>query len=281
MGIVRVVGSSSQDVANTGRERINGIIFGHDTPLGKAFDILLLVTIVLSILTVMLESVTSVQSRFGESLLAVEWVLTILFSIEYGLRIYSARKRLAYVVSFLGIIDLISIAPTYASLFVPGTQALLTIRALRLLRIFRVLKLVDFLREAEELTSALRDSARKIIIFLGGVMILIIIMGSLMYLIEGAENGFTSIPRSVYWAVVTMTTVGYGDIAPQTVLGQIVATIVMLVGYGIIAVPTGIVSADLARGRPHKARLCKGCGASSHDVDATYCNHCGEELTGS
>ncbi len=261
------------------RKRIHLIIFGHDTVSGKAFDVVLLIAIALSILTVMLESVSSLQPQYGHALHVTEWILTILFSVEYVVRIYVAPRRLGYVFSFLGIIDFVSIAPTYASLFIPGTQALLTIRALRLLRVFRILKLVDFLREVEELTSAIRDSARKIIVFLGGVMIVITIMGSLMYLIEGAEHGFTSIPRSVYWAVVTMTTVGYGDIAPQTVLGQVVAAFVMLIGYGIIAVPTGIVSADLVLGRKHRAQLCNGCGASSHDVDATFCNHCGEKLS--
>ncbi|MCP4444565.1 MAG: ion transporter [Myxococcales bacterium] len=254
------------------------VIFGHDTPAGKTFDVVLLVAILLSILNVMLESVVSLQADYGGVILVVEWCLTVLFTFEYLLRIYSAPKRLSYIFSFLGIVDLVSIAPTYLSLFAPGSQALSTVRALRLLRVFRVLKLVDFLREAEELTTALRNSVRKIIVFLGAVVTMTVIMGSLMYLVEGQENGFTSIPRSVYWAVVTMTTVGYGDIAPHTVLGQFIATIVMILGYGIIAVPTGIVSADLVQGRIHKAALCEGCGASAHDKDADFCKHCGNPL---
>ncbi len=262
------------------RQRLGDIIFGHESPGGKAFDVALLFAILLSILNVMLESVASIQSDFGHILAGVEWGLTVLFSLEYGLRIYAAKRRLAYIFSFLGLVDLVSIVPTYVSLLVPGSQALSTIRALRLLRVFRVLKLVDFLHEAEELTTALRASARKIIVFLGAVLTLTVIMGSLMYLIEGQENGFTSIPRSVYWAVVTLTTVGYGDIAPQTVGGQMVAPIVMVLGYGIIAVPTGIVSADLVDSRRRRARLCGGCGASAHDSDATFVKHCGANLKG-
>lgn len=267
----------SSNAANSWRERIGHVIFDHDTPASKAFDVVLLVAILLSVLNVMLESVAGIQARFGPSIAAAEWVLTILFTIEYFLRIYVARKRAGYIFSFFGFVDLVSIAPAYVSLFIPGSQALATVRALRLLRVFRVLKLVNFLREAEELIDALHNSARKIAVFLGFVMILTIIMGSFMYLLEGQANGFTSIPRSVYWAVVTMTTVGYGDIAPQTVPGQMIATIVMVLGYGIIAVPTGIVSADLV-GRRGGTRICDQCGHAAHDGDARFCKRCGHAI---
>ncbi len=273
-----VVPNPPKDAADSWRKHIGYIIFEHDTPASKAFDVGLLVAILLSILNVMLESVASLQPQFGGLIAGVEWGLTVIFTAEYVLRIYAARERMRYVFSFLGLVDLVSIAPTYLSLFVPGSQALSTVRALRLLRVFRVLKLVKFLREAEELTTALRHSARKIIVFLGAVMTMTIIMGSFMYLIEGQENGFTSIPRSVYWAVVTMTTVGYGDIAPHTVPGQMIATIVMVLGYGIIAVPTGIVSADLVRSRQKQTRLCTDCGSTTHDKDANFCKHCGTGL---
>tara|TARA_R110002096_G_scaffold44526_13_gene120503 strand:- start:87483 stop:88406 length:924 start_codon:yes stop_codon:yes gene_type:complete len=278
LGIVSPVSDLPEDDPNSFRVRLNDIIFGHETASGKAFDVLLLVAILLSILNVMLESVAGLHHDYGHIFAGIEWGLTVLFTIEYAIRIYIAPKRWAYVFSFLGIVDLISIAPTYLSLFVPGSQALSTIRALRLLRVFRVLKLVDFLHEAEELTTALRASARKIIVFLGVVLTMTIIMGSLMYFVEGQKNGFTSIPLSVYWAVVTMTTVGYGDIAPHTVLGQLIATVVMILGYGVIAVPTGIVSADLVKGRKRKTTLCGGCGITAHDVDAGFCKHCGTSL---
>lgn len=230
----------------------------------------------------MLESVSEISEAYGGVLTVFEWVLTILFTLEFGLRLVIARKPVSYVFSFFGMVDLLSILPTYLSLFVPGSQALLTIRALRLLRVFRVLKLVKYVEEARAMGTALRASARKILVFLGTVLTLTIIMGSFMYLIEGADNGFTSIPRSVYWAIVTMTTVGYGDIAPQTVIGQMVASMIMIFGYGIIAVPTGIVSVELARGMDTKTKTavtcCDGCGADNHDNDAQFCKHCGNPL---
>ena len=229
------------------RERLYHIIFESDTPAGKAFDIALLIAILLSILVVTLESVRWIMADYGGIIKAAEWFFTVLFTIEYALRIYCAPHRIRYVRSFYGLIDLVSILPTYLSLFVAGTQYAMVIRSLRLLRVFRVLKLTHFLGEAEVLRKALRQSAAKIIVFIGVVVTLVFIVGSLMYLIEGPENGFTSIPTSVYWAVVTLTTVGYGDIAPQTVVGQTLATIVMILGYGIIAVPTGIVSVEMSR----------------------------------
>ena len=229
------------------KERLYHIIFESDTPAGKGFDVALLIAIVLSILVVTLESVQWIMVKYTEEIKAAEWFFTIIFTIEYVLRIYCAPRRVRYIRSFYGIIDFVSILPTYLSLFVAGTQYALVIRSLRLLRVFRVLKLTHFLGEAEVLQKAMRQSVAKIIVFLGVVITLVFIVGALMYLIEGPENGFTSIPTSVYWAVVTLTTVGYGDIAPQTVAGQTLATVVMIMGYGIIAVPTGIVSVEISR----------------------------------
>ncbi|MGB3851444.1 MAG: ion transporter [Tunicatimonas sp.] len=229
------------------QEKLYHIIFESDTPAGKAFDVALLVFIVLSVMVVTLESVAWIRADYSELIKTAEWVFTVLFTIEYGLRIYCAPRRIHYVRSFYGVIDLISIIPTYLSLVIAGTQYALVIRSLRLLRVFRVLKLTHFLGEAEVLRKAMNQSAAKIIVFIGVVVTMVFIVGALMYLIEGPENGFTSIPTSVYWAVVTLTTVGYGDIAPQTVVGQTLATIVMIMGYGIIAVPTGIVSVEMSR----------------------------------
>ncbi|MEK6478761.1 ion transporter [Catalinimonas sp. 4WD22] len=231
----------------TTKERLYHVIFESDTTPGKAFDVALLIAILLSVLTVMLESVSSIVSEYGTTIRTLEWVFTVMFTIEYFLRIYCARNRIGYIRSFYGIVDLISIIPTYLSLIVVGTQYVLMIRILRLLRVFRVLKLYHFLGEAEVLGKALRQSAAKIIVFIGTVVTLIFIVGSLMYLIEGPENGFTSIPVSIYWAIVTLTTVGYGDIAPQTIAGQTLASVVMILGYGIIAVPTGIVSVEISK----------------------------------
>jgi voltage-gated potassium channel len=231
----------------TVKEELYRIIFESDTPLGKAFDVALLIAILLSIVTVMLESVGSIEAAHGKFIRTLEWSFTTIFTIEYFLRIYCARSRRGYLLSFYGLVDLIAIIPTYLSLVVAGTQYVLIVRSLRLLRIFRVLKLYHFLGEAEVLGKALRQSAAKITVFIGTVVTLIFIIGSIMYLIEGPENGFTSIPVAIYWAIVTLTTVGYGDIAPQTIAGQLLASVVMIMGYGIIAVPTGIVSVELGR----------------------------------
>lgn len=234
------------------KEKLYTIIFESDTPAGKAFDVALLVAILLSVMVVTLESVEWIRTDYSEAIKTVEWVFTALFTIEYGVRIYCAPRRLRYLRSFYGIIDLISIIPTYLSLLIAGTQYALVIRSLRLLRVFRVLKLTHFLGEAEVLRKAMHQSAAKIIVFIGVVVTMVFIVGALMYLIEGPKNGFTSIPTSVYWAVVTLTTVGYGDIAPQTVAGQTLASIVMIMGYGIIAVPTGIVSVEMSRAEAAK-----------------------------
>lgn len=243
------------------KDHLYQIIFKSDTPSGKGFDIVLLIAIILSIFTVMMESVQSFDARYGEVINILEWTFTVVFTVEYILRIYCARSRRGYVLSFYGLVDLISILPTYLSLIVVGSQYVLIVRSLRLLRVFRVLKLYHFLGEAEVLGKALRQSAAKITVFIGTVVTLIFIVGSMMYLIEGPENGFTSIPISIYWAIVTLTTVGYGDIAPQTIAGQLLASIVMIMGYGIIAVPTGIVSVELGKvdfekkGRKSKVKL--------------------------
>ncbi|MEJ2583170.1 MAG: ion transporter [Acidobacteriota bacterium] len=266
--------------ATTTKERLHEIIFEADTPAGKAFDVALLVLIILSVISVMLESVPSVAARYGPQLRAFEWIVTVLFTIEYLLRLYCVGKPWRYARSFFGIVDLLAILPSFLSLIIPGAQSLLVIRALRLLRVFRVLKLAHFVGEASELTAALRASARKIIVFLGAVLTIVIIVGSMMYLIEGEANGFASIPTSIYWAIVTMTTVGYGDIAPQTALGKILASIIMIMGYGIIAVPTGIVSVELAgavRGKV-STQACPDCGAGQHDSDAVHCKFCGARL---
>lgn len=264
------------------RDRLHEIIFEAETPTGKIFDIILLISICISVLVVMLESVPVIQVRYGEQLLYIEWFFTLLFTVEYILRLISVLRPLAYARSFFGIVDFLSIVPTYLALFVSGAQYLLIIRILRLLRIFRVLKLVEYLEESRELTTALWASRRKISVFLLTVVTLVFIIGSAMYVIEGPENGFTSIPTGVYWAVVTLTTVGYGDIAPQTAVGKTLATIVMLMGYGIIAVPTGIVTMELSRGRPRPqsglTRACPTCGREGHDPDADYCKYCGSSL---
>ncbi|WP_017733410.1 ion transporter [Nafulsella turpanensis] len=257
------------------------IIFKSHTPAGKAFDLALLVFILLSILTVILESVADIREDYARLLISLEWFFTITFTIEYILRIITAPRPLRYILSFYGIVDLLSILPTYLAFFYQGSKFLVVIRGLRLLRIFRILKLSRFLGEAETLKRALQGSVAKIIVFIGAVMTIVIIIGALMYLIEGPENGFDNIPVSIYWAVVTITTVGYGDIAPQTTEGQMLATLLMLLGYGIIAVPTGIVSAELTRAdrrsRP-TVMACPNCKPEDHQPDASYCRFCGLQL---
>jgi voltage-gated potassium channel len=262
------------------RERIHEIIFEADTQAGKAFDVSLMVLIILSVVAVMLESTAAVSARYGDVLRVFEWVVTVIFTVEYVFRLYCVRRPARYARSFFGIVDLLAILPSYLSLIIPGAQSLLVIRALRLLRVFRVLKLAHFVGEASELTAALRASARKIIVFLGAVLTIVIIVGSMMYLIEGEANGFTSIPTSIYWAIVTMTTVGYGDIAPETPLGKILASAIMIMGYGIIAVPTGIVSVELAGVVKKRitTKACPDCGVGGHDHDAVHCKFCGAKL---
>jgi voltage-gated potassium channel len=231
---------------------------------------------------VMAKTVAGIHAAYGPALRALEWGFTVIFTVEYALRVWSAPRRLGYVFSFFGVVDLLSILPTYVSVFVPGGQALLTVRALRLLRVFRVLKLGEYLSEASHIARALRQSRRKIIVFLATVLTLVVVLGSVMYVIEGSSNGFTSIPRSVYWAIVTLTTVGYGDIAPRTGVGQAVAALIMIIGYGIIAVPTGIVTVELGNVARSEAALriaCPRCALAGHDADARFCRRCGERLT--
>jgi voltage-gated potassium channel len=262
------------------QDQLHEIIFEADTKSGKAFDVALIAASMLSVVAVMLESVGSIRQDYGRLLYAIEWGFTILFSIEYVLRLMCVRVPFRYARSFYGVIDLLAILPTYISIFVPGTQYLLVIRLLRILRVFRVLKLVHYVSEGNLLLLALRASRRKILVFLLAVMTLVVILGSLMYFIEGEENGFTSIPKAIYWAVVTLTTVGYGDILPQTPVGQVLASFIMIIGYGIIAVPTGIVTAELTRVNPKlvSSQHCSSCSREGHASDATYCKYCGESL---
>ena len=261
------------------RRRLHEIIFESDTAAGRAFDVALLVAIVVSVAAVLLESVAAIRRDYGAVLRVVEWTLTIAFTLEYVLRLMAVQRPWRYATSFFGVVDLLSILPTYLALVVPETQPFMVIRAIRLLRVFRILKAARFLSEAHVLMTALRASQRKITVFLGGIVTVVLIVGALMYVIEGEEHGFTSIPTSMYWAVVTMTTVGYGDIAPRTPLGQLVASMLMILGYAIIAVPTGIVSVELAHAtRPVSRQACPACGVEGHDVDASHCKYCGAAL---
>lgn len=261
--------------------KVHEIIFEADTKWGKFFDVVLLWAILLSVLAVILETVQAIEVNYGEALFVVEWFFTILFTIEYGLRIASVGKPYKYIFSFMGMVDLLSLIPTYLSLVLVGSHYLLVIRTIRLMRIFRILKLTRYVSEANVLKDALRASAVKITVFIGGVIVLVLIMGSIMYIVEGPENGFTSIPTSMYWTIVTITTVGYGDIAPLTTIGQTIASMIMLVGYGIIAVPTGIVTAQIAINKNNQrvsTQACPECSREGHDANAVHCKFCGELL---
>lgn len=260
------------------RDRLYVIIFESDTPAGRAFDVVLIVAIVASVLAVILDTMPAVRAEYASVLYTVEWLFTGLFTVEYGLRLYCAKSARRYATSFFGVVDLLAILPTYVSLFFLGAQYLLVVRLLRTLRVFRVLKLAEYLAEADTLASALRASRRKISVFLLAVVSLVVIIGSLMYLVEGPKNGFTSIPTSMYWAVVTLTTVGYGDISPQTTIGRFLSAVIMILGYGIIAVPTGIVTAELTRRPRSEIRRCPDCHAPGHDEDAIHCKFCGTAL---
>ena len=262
---------------------LHEIIFEADTKAGKVFDVALIICIILSVIAVMLESVAAIDKEYADILNAVEWAFTIIFTIEYGLRIACVLKPSKYIFSFFGLVDLLSIIPTYLSLLYAGSHYLIVIRTLRIMRVFRVLKLAHYLSEANVLSQALIASRRKVTIFLSSVLILVCILGSLMYVIEGnADSGFTSIPRSIYWAIVTLTTVGYGDISPQTNLGQALASVVMIMGYAILAVPTGIVSVELAEATKSKNELttqaCPACMKEGHDNNAIHCKFCGQKL---
>jgi len=261
------------------RERWRQIIFEADTPAGRTFDVCLIGCILFSVVAVMLASVKDIRTNHDTALVAAEWFFTILFTIEYAARLWTVRSPGHYARSFFGVVDLLAILPTYLSLFLPGTEYFVIVRTLRVLRVFRVLKLVEYLREARTITQAMKASSKKIQVFLLAVAILVVIFGSLMYLIEGEANGFTSIPRGVYWAVVTLSTVGYGDITPQTPLGQFLASLLMVTGYGIIAVPTGIVTAEFTRSYIHTSRRsCPNCSAEGHAEDARFCRRCGKPM---
>ena len=264
------------------KEKIHEIIFEADTPAGKAFDVVLLIMIVASVLAVMLETIPSLASRYGRLFYVIEWIFTISFTIEYFLRIYCLYRPREYIFSFFGLVDLLAILPTYLSIFISGAQSLLVIRVLRLLRVFRIFKLGHFLSEGNYLRRALRASVPKLSVFMLFVLLMVTIIGSVMYLVEGGEEntGFSSIPQSVYWAIVTLTTVGYGDITPTTDLGRFISAIVMMLGYAVIAVPTGIVSVEIFRSKkqPLNTQACRYCGQEGHDDDAIYCKYCGERL---
>jgi voltage-gated potassium channel len=276
LGLIMKTGSKLDRLRNW----LHEIIFEADTAGGKLFDVLLILSIIASVILVMLDSVAEINAAHGPLLYAGEWFFTLLFTLEYFLRLFSIGRPLSYATSFFGLVDLLAILPTYLSILFPGTQFLLVIRILRVLRIFRVLKLVPYVGEGRMLMQALRASRRKITVFLFTVLTLVIIFGSLMYLIEEASDGFTSIPRCIYWAVVTLTTVGYGDISPQTNLGQLVAAFIMIIGYGIIAVPTGIVTVELSHAFSKRltTQACPQCSAEGHDSDARNCKYCGALL---
>jgi len=264
------------------RATLHEIMYGTHTPAGRLFDVVLLFLILYSVIIVMLESVKGYDTKYHSFFNISEWVVTILFTIEYILRIICVKKPQKYILSFYGIIDLVSTIPKYLSFFFIGSQYLAALRALRLLRVFRILKLVRFLGESNNLIKAINASKAKIFVFVFSVMIISVILGTVMYLVEGEEHGFNSIPHSIYWTIVTLTTVGYGDISPETPLGQFIATFIMIIGYGIIAVPTGIVSATYATSRKteiDKGRSCEGCGADILRNDAEYCRRCGHKLS--
>lgn len=258
------------------RKRVFEVIYLSNTPLGKMFDLVLLTLIVLSTVIVMLESVEIIDSKFHTFFVRIEWMISIFFTIEYILRIVTTKNKKEYVTSFFGIIDLLAIVPFYLSFFYPVTKYFLIIRMLRMLRIFRILNLMDFMNDGRFIVRALVNSSRKIYIFLLFMVIFSAIVGSLMYMVEGGRNGFTSIPQSIYWAVVTVTTVGYGDISPVTPLGKFFASLLMLSGYAIIAVPTGIVTAEMRNKRQNLEKVCPRCFNDDIDDDANYCKQCGE-----
>ena len=284
--------AAKPDVAESDslKRRLYMVIFEDNTFGGKAFDVALLVTILTSVIVVMLDTVKHIHQDHAQLLSGVEYLITFLFTVEYTLRIYCSPNRRRYATSFFGIIDILAILPTYINLFLTGAHYLMIVRVLRLLRLFRIFKLGRFIAEGEVLKTAIRASIPKIVVFLFTVLSAVLVVGALMYLIEGEAHGFTSIPKACYWAIVTLTTVGYGDIAPGTILGQVLACVVMIMGYGIIAVPTGIVSVEMhraAKGAEPKGASatidshsleCPGCAASSHQPDARFCRLCGGRL---
>lgn len=260
--------------------KVQRVIYGTDTPAGRIFDILLLFVILASIVVVMLESIKGLSLKYHDIFLVIEWIITGLFTAEYILRILSLKKPLSYVFSFFGLIDLLALLPAYLALFFVGSEAFMVIRVVRFLRVFKILHLTRYMLGADILGDALKNSRHKIIVFLISILTIVIIMGGIMYFVEPNESGFTSIPRSIYWAIITITTVGYGDIAPVTAIGQALASVIMLFGYAIIAVPTGIVSSEITSSKKSniKQYKCPNCKAKGHVTDAKYCRECGEQL---
>jgi voltage-gated potassium channel len=266
---------------NSLKLRLYEIVFESDTRAGKTYDVALLICIIASVLIVALESISTLPVAFDRWLYILEWIFTIAFTIDYIARLWVVNQKTKYIFSFFGIVDLLSILPTYLGLFLVGAQSFMVIRSIRLLRIFRIFKLSRYIGESQNLVKALQASRHKIIVFLVTVVTSVIIAGTMMYMIEGPEHGFTSIPKSIYWAIVTMTTVGYGDLAPQTALGQTLASVIMILGYGIIAVPTGIVSAEMVSQKYKEkitTQVCPHCLKEGHDHDAVFCKFCGGVL---
>ncbi|MBA6412443.1 ion transporter [Parahaliea sp. F7430] len=263
------------------QQQFYDVIFGTESPTGKWFDIALIATILSSVLIIMLDSIEGLHLAYGDLFWRLEWIFTLLFTLEYMVRVWCSPNRKAYVLSVYGVVDLIAILPTYLALLFPVASSLLIVRLLRILRIFRVLRLVSFMSEANILAGALRRSTRKIVVFFSMMMVITVIFGCLIYVVEGPANGFNNIPVSIYWAIVTITTVGYGDIVPVTALGRAISATGMLIGYAIIAVPTGIITAELAsgmRGAPRSNRNCAQCARAGHELDARYCKYCGTDL---
>ena len=262
------------------KETLYIVIFGTETPAGRRFDLALIFAILLSISVLFLDSMSAVRAQVGPLLYGLEWAFTLLFTLEFALRVYCAQNRLAYMRSFYGLIDVLAVLPSYLAVFIPGLSFLLMVRLLRVFRIFRILKLIRYTNEANVLLRSLNQSRRKIMVFFGCLFILVTLFGSLLYVVEGPENGFTSIPVSMYWATVTITTVGFGDITPQTSLGRAIAAVTMLMGYAIIAVPTGIITAELGREmrREYESRHCPQCDKAGHERDANFCKYCGGEM---
>ncbi|PSL04511.1 ion transporter [Cecembia rubra] len=264
------------------KSRLAHIVFEHDDRASKTFDVVILIAILISVGIVILDSVSDLHFSYGRIFYILEWVFTLLFTVEYGLRVWLSKRKAGYIFSFYGLVDLLAIIPTYLSIFVMNTQFLVVIRSLRLLRVIRVLKLGRYLKDAEFLSEALRASRNKIQIFIGSMITIVLIAGTVMYIVEGPDSGYTSIPMAMYWSIVTLTTVGFGDITPITPLGKLMASIIMLIGYGIIAVPTGIVTSEMTLAKSKKkladARACRKCHQLIFDNDALFCKYCGEEM---
>jgi len=270
--------SDVKATSSTMKEKIHEVIFEADTPSGKYFDIALLLSIIVSVIAVSLESIESIDKVYHSQLVIIEWFFTILFTIEYILRLYSTEHSVKYSTSFFGVVDLLAILPTYLSIFIPGAQSLLVIRGLRLLRIFRVFKLSRYLGEANILSEAIIQSRTRIVVFLSTITVLSFITGAGMYLVEGPKHGFTSIPQSVYWAITTLTSTGYGDTVPITPIGKLLAIFIMIMGYSLIIVPTGIISTEMMKLGDISTQACKNCSKEGHDFNAKFCKHCGFEL---